>query len=164
MARAGAEIKGAKQLIAKLRRLAKQSTAAKVERRAVNLATTPIVQAVKASCPDGEGDLAKSIAKKVTGKGFTVDGIVGADADYVSQEGTKLKRVEAKAAIAAGEEDLKRPSHYDHLVEFGHKDADGGSVAPHPFLRPGWDASIDAAKRRYNAALAEGIEKEAMKG
>lgn len=136
------EIKGGKELINKLRHLQKQSTAGKVMRRAVNLATTPILQSARAECPVDQGDLRRSQTKKVTGTKLSYNGIVGADANYIGADG-------------------KKPSHYDHLVEDGYTAHDGTAVPPTGYLRRAWDESIGEAQSKYETALADGIEKEA---
>jgi HK97 gp10 family phage protein len=164
-------LEGSAKLIAKLRNLQKQSTAKKVLRRAVNIGTTPILQAIRAMVPVAEGDLRRAMAKKVGGYGFGIWGIVGADAGYVGQDGKALSKEEKEKIVKVDGhgskfegDDVKRPSKYDHLVEFGHRELNGGQVPPHPFMRPGWDSSIAEAQEKFQAALADGIEKEAAKG
>ena len=105
-------ITGDKQLLKMLRELPK-AVERKVNRRAVNLATTPILNAVKSETPVyGEstdskpqkrdahgrfltvkpgserhgGDLKAAQAKKVYSRGARANGIVGADADYTGEE------------------------------------------------------------------------------
>lgn len=138
------QISGAKELISQLRHLQKESTAGKILRRAVNLATTPILQAARQECPVDQGDLRRAQTKKVSGKRLTYNGIVGADANYVGEDGSK-------------------PSHYDHLVEDGHVAPDGTVVPPTGYLRRAWDQSIATAQAKYETTLAEGIEKEVLK-
>jgi hypothetical protein len=116
----------------------------KVNRRAVTLATSPILSACRAECPVDKGDLQKSLIKKITNAGKRSDGIVGADAAYVSADGTL-------------------PSNIDHLVHYGHVTPGGRVVEPNPFLQRGWDASIAQARAKYETVLAEGVEEEALK-
>jgi HK97 gp10 family phage protein len=169
MATAGAKLTGDKKLIQKLRELGKKSVG--INRRAINLATTPILQAVKAACPVEHGDLKKSMIKKVWNRGEVADGIVGADTSYVvgAASGEKLQlgatKKESNAIIAAASEDggVIRPSKYDHLVEFGHATKGGGQVAAQPFMRNGWDSSISEARAKYEEELKNGLEKAAEK-
>lgn len=139
----GVEIKGDKGLMRMLKELPK-SVESKINRRAVNLATTPILQEAKAECPVDEGDLRKSIIKKVTSKKGVADGIVGSDAAYVGENG-------------------KLAYKYDHLVHDGHATEDGGSVPANPYLQRAWDNSIGTARTKHEQELASGIESEAAK-
>lgn len=125
-----------------MKALGSKTTAKKVLRRATNLATTKIQQAAKAKVPVDEGDLKKALTKKVYGKNFAFNGIVGAD-------------------MAAVGEDGKNPANYDHLVEHGHVTPEGKEVPAQPFLRPAWDSSIGEAKATYERELKAGIEREA---
>jgi HK97 gp10 family phage protein len=140
MAVAGVKIKGDKKLLAMLRQLPKKAVA--VNRRAINVGTTPILRAVKAGVPVDHGDLKQSMIKKVSNHGPNCSGIVGADADYVGENGEK-------------------PAKYDHLVEFGHVATDGTQVSANPFMRNGWDEGYPEAQEKYEAALKAGIEKAA---
>ena len=139
------EMSGFDELIKTLKELGGPRLARKANRRAVNLATTELLDAARSNCPEDKGDLKAALTKKVYGKGFQINGIVGADAEYVAANGDK-------------------PSHYDHLVEFGHQEHGGNTVPPHPFLRPAWDEAQGEAQARYAEVLTEEIEKAAAKG
>lgn len=135
-------VKGERELLAKLKNLG-GAGAKRAARKAVNAGTQPMLKAVRAAAPVETGALKKAMAKKITGKGFNVNGIVGADANYVGDDGRK-------------------PVKYDHLVEYGHKGPDG-TVPPHPFIRSGYDVSVAAAREKYAEKLASEIEAEAEK-
>lgn len=139
------ELKGFKELIHTLKHLGGPKFARKANRRAVNLATQIILDAARSNCPSDKGDLKAAMIKKITNRGYHANGIVGADAEYVSENGDK-------------------PSHYDHLVEYGHQTPEGKTIPPHPYLRPAWDESIAAAQAKYAEVLAEEIEKAAKQG
>jgi HK97 gp10 family phage protein len=141
--KSGMHLSGAKELLDQLNEMGKQSIP--INRRAVNLATSPIVRAAKRNCPVDKGDLRKSQTKKVYNRGSNAMGIVGADADYIGEDGQK-------------------PSHYDHLIEFGHETKDGKHVPANPYLRTAWEESINEAQRIYGEEVAAGIEKAALKG
>jgi HK97 gp10 family phage protein len=132
------EVKGDKHLLKILQEL-NSKVAKQVNRRAVNLATTPILQAVKQNVPVDKGDLKKAQTKKITSKGGQANGIVGADADYVSEDGS-------------------RPAHYDHIIEYGHIAQDGKHVPANPYMRTAWDSSIEQAREIHEKALQEGID------
>jgi hypothetical protein len=158
MASAGVTITGGKALQRMLRELPGR-VANKVNRRAVNVATTPILQAVKDECPVDEGDLRKSQIKKVTSRGTQANGIVGADANYTAQGGKRLTKEER--ASATGE--LKVPAKYDHLVAYGHVTPGGATTTPNPYIQRGWDESIGPAQAKYETELGRGVEAEAVK-
>jgi HK97 gp10 family phage protein len=146
-------IKGDKALIAKLKALGPR-IANRVARRAVNLATTPILQAAREHAPITDeqskipGLLKRAQAKKISGHGLRYNGIVGADADV-------------SATNEAGK--TMYPVFYDHLVEMGHLGPDGVEVPAHPYLRPAWEESIGTARAIHERELAAGIEREAAK-
>lgn len=158
MAKGGVSITGDKALQRMLRELPGR-VATKTNRRAVDLATTPILNAVREQCPVDEGDLRKAQIKKVYNRGMRANGIVGADANYVGQAGRKLTG-EAKAS-AEGE--VKIPAKYDHLVAYGHVTPGGETTAPNPYIQRGWDASVGGALAKYESELAAGVEAEALK-
>jgi hypothetical protein len=115
-----------------------------VNRRAVNLATSPVLAAIKGTVPVDKGNLKAALKKKITSRKMRATGLVGADASYVGPNG-------------------EQPFRYDHLVEFGHVDPDGTVVPPNPYMRAGWDAAEATARETYQAELADGIETEAKK-
>lgn len=139
----GVTITGAKELQRLFRELPDR-VATKVNRRAVNLGATPILNAVKDECPVDQGDLKKSQIKKVTNYGMVANAVIGADADYVGPNG-------------------ERPAKVDHLVVYGHLKPDGSMTMPNPYIQRGWDQSIDAAQQKYQTELVAGIESVAVK-
>lgn len=159
----GVKITGDKRLMRMLQELPRRPATA-ANRRAVALATTPILQAVKSECPVDQGDLRRAQTKKITSRGGRANGIVGADANYTAAAGTggKLTKDEAAAHKAGGGE-LKVPSKYDHLVAFGHATRGGGQTTPNPYIQRGWDESIGTAQAKFEAELAAGIEQAAAR-
>lgn len=162
--RASIKVTGDKKLIRQLEKFGDR-VQKRVQRRAVNLAMTPILQSARAFAPALDGTLKRAMAKKVyTAGAGRVGGIVGADESVVRVKSTgKIARGEAAKAASAGGDVAAKPSNYDHLVEFGHVNADGSETPAHPFLRPAWDSSIGQARAKYESELATGIEREAMK-
>lgn len=161
MASAGVKITGDKALQRLLRDLPGR-VANRVNRRAVDLATTPILQAVKDECPVDEGDLLKAQIKKVYSRGMQANGIVGADANYTGQGGKRLGKDERAAALNMGS-DVKIPSKYDHLVTYGHVTPDGTTTTPNPYLQRAWAESVGGALAKYESQVASGVESEAAK-
>jgi HK97 gp10 family phage protein len=139
MGKIGMRMKGDKALLKKLNNVAK-SGAYKACRKAVVAGTQPLFKAVKSNVPVDEGNLKKAMVKKVSGKRGNYNGIVGADVDFVGENG-------------------EQPIRYDHLVEYGH---DG--VPARSFVRKGFDESGAAARAAYEAKLAAEIEKELTRG
>lgn len=162
---AAIKIIGDKRLLKKLRELRKR-VQNKVNRRAVNLATTILVREAKAQAPVEDGDLKKSLTKKVYNRGMRASGIVGADRNYVIVNGRKANARDVydgrRRKAEFRDAQIKRPSNYDHLVEFGHVGPGGQMVPAHPFLRPAFESSIDGAANKYESELAAGIEKESQ--
>ena len=137
------KVTGAAALEKKLKALAYEGSK-KANRRAVNAGTTPLLRAVKAATPTDSGSLRRAMTKKVSGKGYAVNGKVGAARDYVGPDG-------------------QQPAHYLHLVELGHIAEDGTAVPPAAPLRKGYDSGVGPARAAYQAKLKDQIEKEAMK-
>lgn len=136
------EIKGMDDLLRKLKNLGSTTVAKKVQRKAIRAGTNPLLVDAKANVPVDKGDLKRSLTKKIIVNNYRCQGIVGADSDYVGEDGSK-------------------PAHYDHLVEYGHADPDGTVTPPHPFMRTTADEAMGEAQEKYAEKLAEEIEKEA---
>jgi hypothetical protein len=147
------KLTGADKLRKQLAELGKRANA--VNRRAVNVGTTPLLRAVKDEVPVEAGDLRRAQTKKVTSSGPRANGIVGADAAYIAQDGERI----GKGEQPHPDKEIKQPSHYDHLVEYGHVAPDGTAVPANPYMQRGWDSGIGAGQAAYEKALAEGIEK-----
>jgi hypothetical protein len=81
--------------------------------------------------------------RKITGRGFKISAIAGADINFVGDGG-------------------ERPGKYDHLVIKGHVAPDGTMVPPNDFISRAAAQSRSAAEARYADKLKEGIEKLAM--
>lgn len=143
MSRAGLKVKGADKLLDKLARLAGDRTAQRVLRRATNAATTPLLKAVKAGTPVDKGSLKKAMAKKVSGKRYTVGGRVGVDTAKMDPDGKH------------------RVARHLHLVENGFEHESGKVVPGAHMLQKGSDASRSQSESAYIRKLADGIEKEA---
>lgn len=144
------KVEGDKKLIKKLLRLADRKTIKKINRKATNVAATPLVKAVKRNVPVDTGLLKKAIAKKLTAyvRSFSYNAIVGAD-------------VGVRATDEDGNEYI--PANIDHLVEYGFAHPGGTHVPARSFLRKGWEEGIGDAQKRLNAKLKEEIEKAASK-
>src|SRR4051794_37596693 len=101
----GIQIKGLDKLYRKLRDLERRD-AATILRSAVTTGTAVLAAANKAATPVGSsGELQRAQTSKVTGRGLTVIGIIGASV-------AALRRY---AADGKG-----HPTNVDWLAEFGH--------------------------------------------
>lgn len=138
-------IKGHKELLRKLKKLGSESIAKRVLRKVTNAATTPLLRAVRENIPVRTGALKKSIAKKITGRRFRYNGIVGSDLSKKLLDGEPVAR-------------------QLHLVEEGFEHVGGVVVAGQHPLQRGFDSSHKACESVYAQRLAEEIEKEALKG
>src|SRR5690606_8106938 len=135
--------KGFDKLLRKLNALSKTG-ARRAQRKAVRAGTAVLLKAVKAATPKDEGVLRRAQASKVTGRGLSIAGIVGAD-------------------VAKLEADERRPSNIDWLVEEGHVAPDGTFVPPSGYMSKASAEAMPRAEAAYRAKLAEEIEREAAK-
>lgn len=119
-----------------------------INRQAIRFAMTPVAKAVRQEVPRDEGDLKKATASKVYGSGLNVGGVVGADAAYARTNEDGI---------------TKRPSNYDHLVEFGHVNADGSFTPPNGYMRRAQEKSLPQAEKRYADKVKQLVEKAATK-
>jgi len=97
-------------------------------RKAVNAATTPMLNAARQLVPKVTGTLRKSLAKRVKNQGKAVQGKIG------GRRGTAGHR-------------------YLHLVEFGTSHS-----SPRPFLRPAFYQAEPESRRIYNATIGDFIQ------
>lgn len=140
------KLKGFDKLQRKLERLERRG-AKSAMRKATRAGTTVLLKAVRAATPKDEGLLRKMQASKVSGRGLSMAGIVGADVDKL------------KAAESTGQ----RPSNIDHLVEYGHTAPDGTFIPPSGYMRRAADSAMPAAEAAYRNKLAQEIEREAAR-
>lgn len=132
-----------------------------VIRRAVNLATRPLLKSMKAKVshvpdsawdPEVKNQLRRSLGRKVkTYASGTVAGIVG------PRKGFKVKIGETKD----GKPIMHDPVNIAHLVEQGH--AGPAPAPPHPFARPAYDETKNEMKGIVENECRTGLEKEAIK-
>ena len=137
------KITGLEALNRKLQNLASERKQATILRKAARAGIGPVVKALKREVPVDKGGLKKSQDRKITGKGFKVSAIAGADVNYVDADG-------------------EHPGKVDHLVVHGHVAPDGTVVPPNDFVSRAADASMDEAHAKYADKLADEIEKLAM--
>ena len=140
-------IKGADAFKRQIEALTKTG-AKRVLRKATRAAVAVLAKAVKAETPKDDGNLRRAQGSRVSGKGFSMRGVVGADVD-------KLK--------ADNAQDKNYPTNIDHLVNFGHVTPDGRFVAPNGYMQRGAAAGMPAAEAKYVTALGAGIEQEAAR-
>ncbi len=133
------QLKGVKELKAKLARLEKQA-ARKAVRAGARAGTKVLLDALRPHVPVDKGILRREQTSKVMGKGLDVGGIVGADQ-------TKLDNTEG------------RPSNIDWLVEYGHVTPDGIFVPPSGYVRRTAASAMPAAEKAATARMKEEIEK-----
>jgi hypothetical protein len=136
----GIKVTGMDTLLRKLAALASESKQKVILRKCARAGIAPVVKAEKANCPVDKGDLKRALDRKVTGHGFKISAIAGADIDYVGDDGA-------------------RPGKYDHLVIRGHVTEDGGVVPPNDFITRAADQSLAAAEQKYGDKLKTEIEK-----
>ena len=161
------QVIGAREVEAALRGLP-QKVQRRAMRRALNMAGTPIVRRARSLAPVDDGDLRRSLGKKVT-----VDRNPAAHS--VLKIGPRTKY--------PGKTPGKSPANYAHLVEFGtaaHKIparpilkigplvvrgvvSHPGSAAQ-PFLRPAFESTKAEALARFRTKLVESIERLASRG
>lgn len=123
--------------------------------RAQRLAMRPCVAMARAKCP--RSNEVKGRRSKKTGKQLD-------NKHLVNSIGTR--------ALPGGEDVVQTStgprSPHGHLVEFGHKLVQGrgknkgkvlGTVPPHPFMRPAWDATGEQCLRGFGDAMRVEIEK-----
>ena len=134
------KITGMDRLLKKLGALASESKQKVILRKAARAGIAPVVKAEKAECPVDKGNLKHAIDRKITGKGFKMSAIAGADINFVGDDG-------------------ERPGKYDHLVVKGHVAEDGTVVPPNDFITRAANQSLGTAHDRYGAKLKDEIEK-----
>lgn len=139
-------MKGFDKLLRKMDGLTKQG-AKRANRKATRAGTTVLLRAVRTATPRDEGLLRRMQASKLTSRGSSAAGIVGADVDKL------------KAAEASG----NRPSNIDWLVENGHVAPNGTFIPPSGYMRRAAATAMPAAESAYRSKLAQEIEQEAMK-
>jgi HK97 gp10 family phage protein len=145
-----ARLTGLKDVLDRLAHLRKQTTRSKIARRALQMASTPILKTAKRLAPKETGLLRKSIGRRLktyrrTGTVFVMIG---------PRYGFKQL-----VTLASGKQHLRNPIKYAHLVELGTANA-----PPHPFLRPAWDAHKAQAEATIRRIVLEEITAEAAKG
>lgn len=126
-------------------------------KRAVNAGLKPMRDAAQSRI-GGSGILRNSIDTRVTSKGAkgeTVRGYIG------PRRGVRIPVTVHKGGLGLPPF-IAIPSRYAHLVEFGHKIVVNGkvigTVAPHPFMRPAWEAyGGDVALARVAESLQQDI-------
>jgi len=132
-------IKGLNELLKKLENCGSEKKHKPILRKAARAGIAPVVKAEKAECPVDEGALKRSMDRKVTGHGYKISAIAGADINYVEGD--------------------ERPGRYDHLVIHGHATEDGGVVPPNDFISRAAEQSLGKAQDKYVEKLKSEIEK-----
>ena len=140
-------MQGDKALIKKLKRLGDRRKLKKVLRRATSAAATVVVKGVRQAWPEESGLSKRSVTRKIISTKAGYSAIIGIDKDA---EGVANGRTHV-------------PSNIDHLIEFGWQTPEGRTVPAVAPLRRGYDATADAARKRFADKAAEDVEKEAMK-
>lgn len=137
------KITGMDKLLKQLDALGSQAKQKTVLRKCARAGIAPIVRAEKKNCPVDKGNLKQALDRKITGHGFKISAIAGADINFVG---------------AGGE----RPGKYDHLVIKGHVAPDGTVVPPNDFISRAAAQSRGQAEAKYAAKMATEIEKLAV--
>ena len=144
MAAAAMRVTGDRALLRKMARL-KGSVRRKIIRRPLSSALTPISKAAKRGAPKDEGDLSKSIGKKVKLYRGGVWGGVG-------------PRVGDKYTRETPDGRRKVPANYGLLVELGTRHS-----KPNPFLRRALDDKREEALRILRAGTWKNLKAEGRK-
>jgi HK97 gp10 family phage protein len=163
-----AEFSGLSETLAKLHRIESQTARGKILRAAANKAARPLLKAARSLVSVEDGWLKKSLGMRI--KSYRHSGTVVAMVGPRSGPSKKKKKGPRRSRrlkflrsvfrlavrlFAAKAAKVKKPTHYAHLVEFGHG---GPSPAPaHPFLRPAWDAHHNNAAATIAAEIEAGI-------
>lgn len=137
------KISGMDKLLKQLEALGSQSKQKSVLRKAARAGIAPVVKAEKSNCPVDKGNLKRAMARKITGKGFKVSALAGADINFAGDGGEK-------------------PGKYDHLVIRGHAAPDGTMVPPNDFITRAAVQSRSQSEAKYAEKLASEIEKLAV--
>ena len=136
------DTKGFKELVALLKdygpKIAKPAI-----RKAVRAGGTVLKSAVKAETPVEHGDLKKAQDVVVRNRGYRFTAVIGADV--------------AKLQEKHGQ-DHTYPTNIDHLVEFGHANADGSFTPPAGYMRRASAAAMGAAQAKAESVLKAAIE------
>lgn len=116
-------------------------------RKALNLASTPMLKDAKSKARRDTGLLRRSLKKKIkTYSSGVVVCLIGPDRNVVETDENGKR---------------KRPANYSHLIEKGHK---GKRPAPaYPFLRPAYVANQHGSLAIAKRVLLETLKAEAAK-
>ena len=141
-------IEGVKELQAKLKHIALVARE-KINKRALNFATTVVVKQAKSNAPKDSGQLEKAIGKRYKAYGNASGAVViGARLGF----GTTYKGKP------------RDPFYYSHLVELGFTNNKGIKIPADPFLRPAFDSNKQNIKNRYGKKAWKLIENLAKGG
>jgi len=143
------KIDGVDKLIKELQKLGSEATAKKIARRAATAAIRPMRSAARALVPSDTGSLKKSIASKVSVKGYGISAIVGSDTS-VLKTGEK----------ASEPDEGPRAARTLALTLFGHVSPGGKVIPGNNFLAEAYEQSASEAQQIFADKLEEGIWKE----
>jgi HK97 gp10 family phage protein len=147
------DLKGFRELEAKLRALADSKEVKRAGREALRKAAEPIRDQAKALAPKDIHNLEKSIKTAATRglKGDAAGVTIGIDrnVDPPVYRGRKRGKGSYRDPGVAGNAVIQ---------EFGSE-----RMAANPFMRPAWDAEKDATPRRIADALGTAIERAARR-
>jgi HK97 gp10 family phage protein len=150
------DITGLAGVLGKLARLASQTTRSKILRKAVDVATRPILQAARAGVPQRTGFLKRSLKRtvKTYRSSGTVVALIGPGTGYRRQlekgRGGRLKVVSKKRERLGGV--YANPVRYAHLVELGTRRS-----RKLPFLAPAFARSRTQAAGTIRQLIQAGI-------
>ena len=138
----GAKIEGYDALLKTLQTYGNKVAKTAV-RKATRAGTAVLRNAVKAETPVDQGVLKKLQDAKVKTRGFAAVGIVGANVDGLLQ---------------AHQDNPKRPTNIDWLVENGHVAPDGTFVPPSGYMRRASAAAMPEAEAKIISVMKGAIE------
>jgi HK97 gp10 family phage protein len=130
----------------------------KVARDSLRAGFAPVLAAIRATTPVRSGFLASSERLKVGRGDFPGRYSIGATASRATFARRMLsqgRRSMAAQALASGKASDRYRVFYARFVESGH-----GDVAANPFMKRGFDATVDKAGQTIEQVLGDGIAEQ----
>lgn len=131
-----------------------------VARSALKDASSPVLTAVRAGIRSETGLLLSGTNIR-NARGDRAGRVAVLISSVASRE--KMAAMKPRLHVAAGRGEDRYRIYYGRFVEFGHRIGRGPDadklVGQRPFMRPGFDASAEAAATAMEEALGEGIDR-----
>jgi HK97 gp10 family phage protein len=114
-------------------------------------ALKPFIEEAKRRAPVGTKDV---VSKKYASRSHKAGNLRDSIGVGLAPKSRKLAGVWAGARAEYFRGRAKANAYYAHMVEFGHK-----GVAPHPFIRPAWDATKGNLIKNISTTYIERMKK-----